>query len=45
MTKEMRQDLNKNRLMRRYVLGIFEFIYQTLGKFDQKCFAINFRKV
>ncbi|MBE9592031.1 MAG: hypothetical protein IMF19_00985 [Proteobacteria bacterium] len=30
MTKEMGQGLNKNRSGRRYVLGIFEFIYDTL---------------
>ena len=30
MTKEMDSDLNKNRSGRRYVLGIFEFIYDTV---------------
>ena len=30
MTKEMDQDGNKNRSGRRYVLGIFDFIYDTL---------------
>jgi len=30
MTKEMGQVLNRNRSERRYVLGIFDFIYDTL---------------
>ncbi len=45
MIKEAELGLSKSESVRRYPLSIFEFIYQTLGKFYQKCYAVSLVKL